>query len=168
MHQVGSTISTEIRNDHVWILHALRQIVRHGSLELAEIRRVTNVIGAHHLAEEETLYEPLKTLRHTSVGRAQQYHIILDDLTHSIELGRRRDRSTRSQILLLENLLEHHFYIEEQVLLPAFVGNFSAAHQLMFGEEYRHRFSKYANAPVEIGPTLPSGVSFIGGFRDTE
>lgn len=143
MHQNNSTLSTEIRNDHLWILHQLRQIAGRGGLKSSEIRNVTGALGAHHLAEEETLYEPVKTLRHTSVGRAQQYHIVLDDLTQSIEHGRLSNKAMHCQILLLENLLEHHFFIEEQVLLPAFNGNFTVADQLAFGEEYRRRFDRY-------------------------
>jgi hypothetical protein len=140
----SSTLSVEIRRDHVWILHQLRQVARRGNPELSEIRAIINVLGAHHLAEEETLYEPIKFLRNTSVDCAQQYHIVLDNLTHSIEQGGHSDNVKRCQILLLENLLEHHFSAEEQLLLPAFNGNFSATDRLVFGHEYRRRVNRYA------------------------
>lgn len=162
----NSTLSTEIRSDHVWILHELRQIVRRGSFERSEIRRVTTALGAHHLAEEETLYEPIKALRRASVDRAEQYHIVLDDLTHSIEFASRVDPSVNGQILLLENLLEHHFFIEEQVFLPALVGNFSESDQWVFGEEYRLRFRNHmdvsgARKTIERWPRVP--VTTISG-----
>ena len=143
VEEKNAPLSIEIRNDHARILHQLRQVIVSGNLERPAVSRVTVALGAHHLAEEETLYEPIKPLRHVSVGRAQQYHLVLDDLMDSIETSSQTDKSLHCRLLLLENLLEHHFFIVDQVLLPAFIGNFSMADQLVFGEEYRRRYHKY-------------------------
>lgn len=109
----------------------------------SSVREVTMAIGAHHLAEEETLYEALRGVAEMHVGQAKVFHQVLDDLTHTIECGGQLDEPLRYQMLLLKQLLVNHFQMEEALLLELFAEEFPRQENVDLGRLYRLRYQKY-------------------------
>ncbi len=149
---VTLALTDEIRNDHERILSRLRQLSARPGITANSVRPIMAAIGAHHLAEEDTLYDALKTFALAGVGEAKVYHLVLDDLTHTIECDQLNAEPLRYQLRLLEHLLEHHFKVEETQLLEILVGKFSLQQQLGLGREYRERYRNNISALQRAGP----------------
>ena len=129
-----------IREDHQSILEGVREIRRRSSIDREAISKLSLAVGAHHLAEEDTLYDVLSSVASARVGEARAYHIVLDDLTHAIERGPRIQETTRDQVRLLEQLLRHHFRTEESELLEILPDNLTAEDLRQLGRTYRRRY----------------------------
>ena len=139
------SLADEIYDDHKKILIYIQHLCQQHQISRSAVRALATIMGAHHLAEEEILYSVLNTTTaqaRDQVGLAQGYHLVLDDLMYGIEQGDRLDETLRYQLLLLENLLRHHFLMEENELLPIFVDTFSRQQQCNFGYLYRQLYEQ--------------------------
>lgn len=146
------SLADEICNDHERILNRLNQLSDRHGIAANSVRPILAAIGAHHLAEEETLYNALKSCAHAGVGEAQVYHLVLDDLTYSIERNEQSDEPLNYQLRLLQHLLEHHFMAEETQLLEIMDRKFSLQQQLDLGVQYRELYRKNITALQRINP----------------
>ena len=140
------TLADEIRNDHKRILNRLQQLINRRRIEPEFVRPTIAAIGAHHLAEEDTLYDALKSFALASIGEAQVYHLVLDDLTHDIDVGGCSGETLQYQLSLLLHLLENHFQFEETQLLETLSSKFSIGQQVELGRQYRQRYRQSITA----------------------
>jgi len=143
---VISTLADEICDDHERILCRLEQLAEREAIDAKSAQPILVAIGAHHLAEEDTLYDALKSYALASIGEAQVYHMVLDDLTHAIDGSHQSEDPLRYQLRLLRHLLEHHFMMEETQLLEILIDRFSLKQQLALGRQYRERYRQNIRA----------------------
>lgn len=135
------SIGDEICSDHARIMGQLEALIDCRAWKKGRSRQLFALIGAHHLAEEETLYSGLFPERSQSVGQALAFHAVLDDLIHNIEKNQGVDSSLQYELLLLHHLLGLHFDAEEAELLELFVEQNSVDFQFRLGQEYRATFT---------------------------
>ena len=137
------TLADEIRADHGRILDSLGRLASDGEIDDDHIESVLVTIGAHHLAEEETLYAALDERESAAIGQARAYHVVLDELVDSIQDWSFRDEPVRHRIELLKNLMRQHFEFEEERFLDGIDGLLPVDEQDELGTDYRRRCGDY-------------------------
>lgn len=127
----------EIRADHAQILMQMKKLIHRVSIRQVHLDRLFLEIGAHHLAEEDTLYDATKPFAVESVGQAQAFHLVLDDFAQTIQFGDRTHEPLRYQLLLLQHLLDENFRFEEGQLMNVLSTAVSTRRQRALGQRYR-------------------------------
>lgn len=135
------TLSEEICSDHQIIVSRVRSLCTQSTPNRTKLYELMTITGAHHLAEEEVLYDQFRHAAGQAVGEAKVFHLILDDLSHSIgNDGIHFCETLVSQLSLFDRLLQHHFMIEESELLLPMADAMSLRKQIALGQRYREHF----------------------------
>lgn len=137
---VYTTLVDEICDDHDYIICHLDTLISAEEISHDEAHEALTTIGAHHIAEEQTLYTQLQPVFPQAMGQSQVYHTVLDDIIHSVASTSTTSEQRRFELSLLRDLLRHHFDTEESEHLTYIAEQLSGHEQNRLGRLYRLKF----------------------------
>lgn len=133
-----------IRADHLAVLELFEQVETAAEGERTHlIERLVEELVLHTVAEEQTLYQRLRTAddMRDDVLEAEVEHSLIERLCNEIMQSSPDDELCDARLMVLRELVERHVEDEEEELLPSAESMIDDATALALGEEMMARKS---------------------------
>ena len=143
MNQI--TITEEIRSDHQRLIATLDQLIAREKTpeRFSKLKRCLTQLGAHHLAEEESILQAMKCCQHDELGEIQAFHEVLDNLADTISFGGPKSETLEHELRVLRHLISLLSDAEETKVLTMAEWELSLPKRVELASNYRTKCDEY-------------------------
>ena len=134
----GQSVFDIIKADHKNVMALFGQIEASVDQERVYlIEKCVQELLLHAIAEEETLYRKLRVIDHfhQDILTAEVEQSLIERLANEIMSSSPDDELCDARLIVLREFVEHHFFEEEQQLLPAAQGLIDTSTAISMGQE---------------------------------